>query len=100
MSIEVRRCFSATAPQLRFGTSSRAVPPLWGVPSKKDRLRPLILKYIQKVLGGLMIMPAVIAASVNTIWPEALRIGGSTTGSFSTGAMAIIGIERFGLMAP
>lgn len=101
MSIEVRRCFSATAPQLRFGTSPRAVPPLWGVPSKKDRLRtPLILKYMQKVLGGLMIMPAVIAASVNTIWPEALRIGGPTTGSFSTGAMTIIGIERFGLMAP
>ena len=55
---------------------------------------------MQKVLGGLMIMPAVIAASVNTIWPETLRIGGPTTGSFSTGAMAIIGIERFGLMAP
>lgn len=55
---------------------------------------------MQKVLGGLMIMPAVIAASVNTIWPEALRIGGPTTGSFSTGAMAIIGIERFDLMAP
>ena len=39
-------------------------------------------------------------AGVNTIWPEALRIGGPTTGSFSTGAMAIIGIERFDLMAP
>lgn len=37
---------------------------------KKDRLRPLILKYMQKVPGGLMIMPVVIAASVNTIWPE------------------------------
>lgn len=47
-----------------------------------------------------MIMPAVIAASANTIWPEALRVGGPTTGSFSTGAMAIIGIERFDLMAP
>ena len=54
---------------------------------------------MQKVLGGLMIMP-VIAASVNTIWPEALRIGGPTTGSFSTGAMTTIGIERFDLMAP
>lgn len=56
--------------------------------------------YMQKVLGGLMIMPTVIAASVNTIWPEALRIGGPTTGSFSTGAMTAIGIERFDLMAP
>ena len=55
---------------------------------------------MQKVPGGLMIMPVVIAASVNTIWLEALRIGGPTTGSFSTGAMAIIGIERFDLMAP
>lgn len=55
---------------------------------------------MQKVLGGLMIMSAVIAASVNTIWSEALRIGGPTTGSFSTGAMTTIGIERFDLMAP
>ena len=92
--------FSTTAPQLRFSASPRAVPPLQSVPSKKDCLRPLILKYMQKISGGLMIMSAVIAASVNTIWLEALRIGGLTTGSFFTGAMAIIGIERFGLMAP
>ena len=33
-------------------------------------------------------------------WPEALRIGGPTTGSFSIGAMTTTGIERFDLMAP
>lgn len=47
-----------------------------------------------------MIMPAVIAASVNTILPEALRIGGPATGAFSTGAMTTTGIERFDLMVP
>lgn len=55
---------------------------------------------MQKVLGGLIIMPAVIAASVNTILPEALRIGGPATGAFSTGAMTTTAIERFDLMVP
>lgn len=77
------------------GTATAGCPIEKGLPAD-----PLILKYMQKVLGGLMIMSAVIAASVNTIWPEALRIGGPTTGSFSTGAMTTIGIERFDLMAP
>ena len=51
-----------------------------------------ILKHMQKVPGGLMIVPMLITAIINTIWPEALQIGGSTTGAFSTGTMTIIGI--------
>uniref|UniRef100_UPI003563DB60 hypothetical protein n=1 Tax=Collinsella bouchesdurhonensis TaxID=1907654 RepID=UPI003563DB60 len=59
-----------------------------------------VLKLIKPICSFLSYHPQVIAASVNTIWPEALRIGGPTTGSFSTGAMTTIGIERFDLMAP
>lgn len=51
-----------------------------------------ILKHMQKVPGGLMIVPMLITAIINTVWPEALQIGGSTTGAFSTGTMTIIGI--------
>ena len=51
-----------------------------------------ILKHMQKVPGGLMIVPMLITAIINSIWPEALQIGGSTTGAFSTGTMTIIGI--------
>lgn len=51
-----------------------------------------ILKYMQKVPGGLMIVPMLVTAIINTIWPDALQIGSATTGAFAAGNMTIIGI--------
>lgn len=50
-----------------------------------------ILKTIQKVPGGLMIVPLFLAAIINTCFPNILKIGGIATATFSTGALAFIG---------
>lgn len=50
-----------------------------------------ILKTVQKVPGGLMIVPLFIAAIINTCFPHILKIGGIATATFSTGALAFIG---------
>jgi len=55
-----------------------------------------ILKNVQKIPGGLMIVPMLITALINTIVPGALRIGNPTTAVFtSTGTMTVIGIILF-----
>lgn len=50
-----------------------------------------ILKTVQKVPGGLMIVPLFLAAIINTCFPNILKIGGIATATFSTGALAFIG---------
>ena len=50
-----------------------------------------ILKTIQKVPGGLMAIPLLLGALINTIFPSALQIGGFTTGLF-TGSSALMGL--------
>lgn len=50
-----------------------------------------LLKTVQKVPGGLMIVPIFIAAIINTCFPQVLKIGGMTTATFSTGALTFIG---------
>lgn len=50
-----------------------------------------ILKTVQKVPGGLMIVPLFLAAIINTCFPQILKIGGIATATFSTGALAFIG---------
>lgn len=55
-----------------------------------------ILKSIQKVPGGLMVVPLLLAAFVNTFFPEILSIGSFTTAVFSNaGAATIVGIQLF-----
>lgn len=54
-----------------------------------------ILKTLQKIPGGLMIVPLLLGALVNTLFPEALNIGGFTTGMFKTGTAAILGVFLF-----
>lgn len=52
-----------------------------------------ILNWINKIPGGLMLIPMAIAAIINTIYPEILKIGNPTTAIFSSsGTMTIIGI--------
>jgi 2-keto-3-deoxygluconate permease len=49
-----------------------------------------ILKTLQKIPGGLMIVPLLIGVMLNTFAPQALDIGGFTTHLFRGGAMPLI----------
>lgn len=51
-----------------------------------------ILKTIQKVPGGMMVVPLLLGATVNTLIPQALQIGGFTTALFKDGSSALIGL--------
>ena len=52
-----------------------------------------MLKMIQKIPGGLMIVPMLVVALINTVAPGTLQIGTATTGAFtSAGTMTVIGI--------
>jgi 2-keto-3-deoxygluconate permease len=50
-----------------------------------------IKKIIEKVPGGMMVIPLVLGALINTVFPEALEIGGFTTALFKNGATTLIG---------
>lgn len=54
-----------------------------------------ILRTVKKVPGGLMIIPLLLGALMNTFCPQALEIGGFTTAMFKTGANAILGVFLF-----
>lgn len=51
-----------------------------------------ILKGIQKVPGGLMVIPLLMGALLNTFAPNALTIGGFTTALFKDSATALIAL--------
>ncbi|AFM42853.1 2-keto-3-deoxygluconate permease [Desulfosporosinus acidiphilus SJ4] len=54
-----------------------------------------ILKTMKKVPGGLMVLPLIIGALINTFFPHALTIGGFTQALFKDGASALIGMFLF-----
>lgn len=54
-----------------------------------------ILDKVKKVPGGLMIIPLLIGAFMNTFFPQSLEIGGFTTATFKTGANALLGAFLF-----
>jgi len=50
-----------------------------------------IKKNIEKIPGGMMIIPLILGAVMNTVTPKALEIGGFTT-AIATGSSALIGV--------
>lgn len=54
-----------------------------------------ILGNVKKIPGGLMLVPMVITAVINTFFPQVLDIGTATTALFKTGTMAILGMILF-----
>ena len=54
-----------------------------------------ILKTVERFPGGLVVIPLLISASINTFFPGALRIGGVTTALFVDGTYTIIGLLLF-----
>ncbi len=47
-------------------------------------------KNIEKIPGGMMVIPLILGAVINTLSPQALQIGGFTT-AIATGSSALIG---------
>ena len=54
-----------------------------------------ILKTVRKIPGGLMIVPLLLGALINTFFPQALKIGGFTSDLFKNGAMPILAVFLF-----
>lgn len=54
-----------------------------------------ILKNVKKVPGGLMVVPLLLGATINTFFPQALKIGGFTTALFKNSALALIALFIF-----
>ena len=56
----------------------------------------MIMKFLQKVPAGLMLVPLLIGAVIHTLFPQALEIGGLTTAAFSNaGAATCMGLQLF-----
>lgn len=55
-----------------------------------------IMKTIEKFPGGMMVIPLLLGAFINTLDPNALKIGSFTTAALSNaGANAIVGLQIF-----
>lgn len=54
-----------------------------------------IKQAIERVPGGMMVIPLISAAIINTFFPQALMIGGFTTALFKQGALPLIGCFLF-----
>ncbi|MCJ7688932.1 MAG: 2-keto-3-deoxygluconate permease [Clostridiaceae bacterium] len=54
-----------------------------------------IKRTIDKIPGGIMVIPLLLGATVNTFFPDALMIGGFTTAMFKSGTLAILGVFLF-----
>lgn len=54
-----------------------------------------ILQMVKKVPGGLMVIPLLLGAAINTFFPQVLEIGGFTTHLWKTGALPILAVFLF-----
>ena len=56
----------------------------------------MITNFIKKVPAGMMVVPLILGCLVNTLFPDALQIGGITTATFSSaGGSCALGIMLF-----
>ena len=54
----------------------------------------MIMNFLKKVPAGMMIVPLLIGAVLNTFFPQALQLGSLTTATFSNaGAATAMGIH-------
>nr|WP_221040082.1 2-keto-3-deoxygluconate permease [Gelria sp. Kuro-4] len=51
-----------------------------------------IWKAVDRVPGGLMVVPLLLGAIINTLFPQVLQIGGFTTALLKQGAMPLLGL--------
>ena len=56
----------------------------------------MIMKFLKKIPAGMMVVPMLLGAFINTFFPQVTGIGSFTTAIFtSAGANAAIGIQLF-----
>ena len=54
----------------------------------------MIMSFLKRVPAGMMIVPLLLGAVLNTFWPHILQIGSLTTATFSNaGAATAMGIQ-------
>lgn len=54
-----------------------------------------ILKYVKKIPGGMMVVPLLLGALVNTFFPQFFKLGGFTQALFQTGGTALLAAFLF-----
>ena len=50
-----------------------------------------IKRTLERIPGGMMVVPLLLGAMINTLAPEFFKIGGFTTALFKNGALPLIG---------
>lgn len=56
----------------------------------------MILKFLQRVPAGMMVIPLLLGSLINTLFPNALQIGGLTTALFSSaGTSTLLAVQLF-----
>jgi 2-keto-3-deoxygluconate permease len=56
----------------------------------------MIMRFLKKIPAGMMVVPLLLGCLINTFFPNALKIGGITTATFSSaGAATALGILLF-----
>lgn len=60
--------------------------------TEKKQFDLRLMQRMQKIPGGLVIIPLLIAVAINTFFPQFFTIGGFTTGLLKTGQPAMMGL--------
>ncbi|PWJ47001.1 2-keto-3-deoxygluconate permease [Faecalicatena contorta] len=56
----------------------------------------MILNFLKRIPAGMMVVPLLLGSLINTLFPEALQIGGLTTALFSSaGVSTLLGAQLF-----
>lgn len=56
----------------------------------------MILKFLNRIPAGIMVVPLLLGSLINTLFPQALQIGGITTAIFSSaGVSTLLGAQLF-----